>query len=349
MTAQHEHHFYVGTYASDQEDSLFHGVLDSSSGEMRMIAGVAGIENPSYLTIAPDGKNLYAVSEKEDGEVFAYVINADTKQLHLNDRQSSEGSSPCYVHATSDGKVLLVANYGGCVVSFAICEHGTLDQASRVKHSGSGPHPQRQDRAHPHAFVPSPDSRFYFATDLGTDRIVRYTYEEGRLFKQDDTELPAGTGPRTLVFHPTLNVAYVSGELDNTVTTLAYDRLSGRLKVLQRSFVLPYEDAKNPANTSAHVAVSPCGRYVYVSSRGDDSIALFKMDSSTGELFFVEKVSSGGHVPRHFAWVGDMLLVANQESGNVTSFKVNEADGKLTPTGFSLEVPNPVCVQPYLD
>ncbi|NGZ77367.1 lactonase family protein [Saccharibacillus alkalitolerans] len=342
-------HFYVGTYASETEDSLFHCVLNAENGEMRLVSGLSGIENPSYLKTQAGRGTLYAASEKEDGEIFAYTIDPEAKELHLHDRKSSEGSSPCFVETTPDGNTLLAANYGGCVTAFSIRDRGVLRLESRVRHTGSGPNPQRQEGPHPHSFVPSPDGVFLFAPDLGTDRIAKYTREDELLFRQDDTVLPPGTGPRTLVFHPGGRWAYVSGELDNTVTAFHYEAQIGRLTPIQRAELLPEDRAADPANTAAHAAVSPCGRYVYVSNRGDDSIAQFAVDPEDGRLTFVERVPSEGRVPRHFAMTEGFLLAANQESGSIVSFSVNPEDGRLTPTGFALELNRPVCVCPLTE
>lgn len=338
-------HFYVGTYAPEEEAGLFHCLLNTENGELHRVSGTGGIENPSYLAISPDRHNLYAASEKQTGEIYSYAIGPD-RELNLHDRKLSEGASPCYVEVTPNGRTLLAANYGGCVVALCIRDRGELEQASNVVHTGSGPHPDRQQEAHPHAFVSSPCGRYLFAPDLGTDRIVMYTLEDDRLFKQEDTVLPPGTGPRTLVFHPEAKWAYVSGELNNTVTTFEYDMPSGRLRAVQQAPLLPEEQAADPANTAAHVAVSPCGRYVYVSNRGDDSVSHFAVDPENGQLTLIERVPSGGRIPRHFAVTDGFLLVANQESGNVVSFAIGREDGRLTPTGFALELNQPVCVCP---
>lgn len=341
-------HFYVGTYASEDEAGLFHCILNKETGELHIESGTDGIENPSYLAIGPDRNNLYAVSEKQTGEIYSYTIGPD-RELSLHDRKLSEGASPCYAEVTPNGRTLLTANYGGCVVAFSILDRGVLEQASRVVHTGSGLHPERQREAHPHAFVSSPCGRYLFAPDLGTDRIAMYTLEDERLFKQEDTVLPQGTGPRTLAFHPNAKWAYVSGELNNTVTMFDYDIQSGLLKTVQQANLLPEEQAGDPANTAAHVAVSPCGRYVYVSNRGHDSLSHFAVDPENGQLTLIERVPSGGRIPRHFAITDGFLLVANQESGNVVSFGIGPEDGRLTPTGFALELNRPVCVCPLLE
>ncbi|WP_172256455.1 lactonase family protein [Saccharibacillus deserti] len=347
MTAvERARHFYVGTYASEEEEGLFHCTLNEKTGELHFVSAMGGIENPSYLTVCPNRTHLYAASEKDYGEVVAYTLDPETFEPHRHGRTASEGAAPCFVSATPNGKILLAANYGGSVSAFSIRAHGVLEQVSCVQHSGSGIHPQRQDSAHPHAFVPSPDGTFLFAPDLGTDRIARYTLEDERLFKQEDIELPAGTGPRTLAFHPDGRWAYISGELNNTVTALEYEPQSGGLTAFQCEALLPAEQAADPANTAAHTAVSPCGKYVYVSNRGDDSITQFAVDLSDGRLSPVERVSSGGRIPRHFAIMGGFLVAANQESGRIVSFAIGAEDGRLTPTGYALELSRPVCICP---
>ncbi|MDO3411397.1 lactonase family protein [Saccharibacillus sp. CPCC 101409] len=336
--------FYVGTYSPSETESLFLCALNSDTGQMRIVAGTAGIENPSYLTVSPDGRNLYAVSEVEKGEIFAYSIDDRTKELHMICRKPSEGAYPCHLALTPDGKALLAANYGGGVVAFGIRDQGGLDEATHVNHFGSSVNAQRQSEPHPHAFVPSPDGAYLFVPDLGTDRIVKYTLEDGRLFKQGETELPPGTGPRTLTFHARRNWAYVTGELNSTVAMFEYEAHNGRLKLLDQAELLPEDEMDDPVSTAAHVAVSTCGRFVYASTRGHDSIVRFNIDPDSGRLVFQGRVPVHGAEPRHFAIVDSHLLVANQDSGNIVSFLINRETGELTPTGFELNANRPVCI-----
>ncbi|WP_036736714.1 lactonase family protein, partial [Paenibacillus zanthoxyli] len=94
----------------------------------------------------------------------------------------------------------------------------------------------------------------------------------------------------------------------------------------------------------ADIHVSPCGRFLYVSNRGHDSIVLFHIDEDTGLLKAMDWQSTGGRTPRNFAIAGGMLLAANQSSGNITSFTIDGENGRLIPTGNELEVPKPVCI-----
>nr|WP_308737711.1 beta-propeller fold lactonase family protein [Paenibacillus sp. AR247] len=98
----------------------------------------------------------------------------------------------------------------------------------------------------------------------------------------------------------------------------------------------------------ADIHISPCGRFLYGSNRGDDSIVLFHINESTGELTPVDWVSTGGEFPRNFAIISGYLIAADQNTGNMLSYKIDSDSGRLTPTGFALELPKPVCIQQWV-
>ena len=99
-------------------------------------------------------------------------------------------------------------------------------------------------------------------------------------------------------------------------------------------------------STAAEVVLSPSGKFLYGSNRGDDSIAVFGIDSKTGTLTLIEHVSTGGKTPRSFAIdpSGEWLLAANQDSNNVGAFRIDRESGRLTSTRQSVEVNSPAMV-----
>jgi 6-phosphogluconolactonase len=76
-------------------------------------------------------------------------------------------------------------------------------------------------------------------------------------------------------------------------------------------------------------------------------MAVFAIDKSSGRLSLVEHVATQGRTPRSFGIdpTGRWLLAANQGSDNVVVFAIDTASGKLTPTGQTVEVGAPVCVE----
>jgi 6-phosphogluconolactonase len=91
----------------------------------------------------------------------------------------------------------------------------------------------------------------------------------------------------------------------------------------------------------------PSGRFVCVSNRGHDSIAMYEIDPRTASLTLVGFTPTQGHFPRALAFdpTGKFLFAANQHSGSVISFGFDEITGALTPTGEQVHIPSPVCIK----
>ncbi len=342
----HKVWLYIGTYASAEEAGIHVATMNRETGELELVSSATGAENPSYLALSPDGSHLYAVSEQDEGEVLAYAIDADTHELHLLHRKSTDGGAPCYVELTPDGRHLLVANYTGAnVCVFPIRADGTLEPMSgHAQHEGSGPHPERQDHAHTHSIVPSLDGQMAYVSDLGTDRIIAYHLDEaGGLKEAGHTSSTAAAGPRHLVFHPNGQLAYGVNELDSTVTAYMRHVETGILEALGTLSTLP--DDFEGENTGGDIRLSLCGRYVYASNRGHDSIVHYRIDEQSGQLETVEWVPVKGRTPRNLAVLpGGYVLASNQDSNNIVQFATEPDSGRLTPTGHELTLNRPVCV-----
>jgi len=131
-----------------------------------------------------------------------------------------------------------------------------------------------------------------------------------------------------------------------TVIAFTYDADKGVLKEQQVLGTLP-EGADRKGTSTAETQVSPDGKFVYVSNRGHNSVAIFAVDAATGKLTPAGHASTGGKTPRNFGIdpTGKFLIAANQDSNSVVVFKIDAATGKPEPTGHQVEVPKPVCVK----
>jgi 6-phosphogluconolactonase len=244
-----------------------------------------------------------------------------------------------------------VANYvGGTVAMLRIGENGALTNAAQVvQHVGTGKNAQRQEHAHAHCIVPHPDNAFALAADLCVDRVFVYRLDvaAGTLthVEESDAVMAPGTGPRHLAFHPTLPLVYVAGELNSTVSVLRCSPESGALSLVQTLSTLPagYRGENYPAD----IHVAPNGRALYVSNRGQNSIAAFSVAPATGMLTPLQNVPTGGDWPRNFTLdpTGRWLLVANQRSGSILVFERDAEEGRLTPTTQRIDLPSPVCLR----
>ena len=141
--------------------------------------------------------------------------------------------------------------------------------------------------------------------------------------------------------------AYINGEINMTLIACDYDESKGILTQKQIISTLPKDETRKKGST-AEVVVHPSGKFVYVSNRDPyNSIAIFSIDSKTGELKAVGHEARGVKTPRNFAIepTGRIMLVANQSGKSVISFHINQETGELTPTGNLIEVGSPVCVR----
>ncbi|MFN8940152.1 MAG: lactonase family protein [Acidobacteriota bacterium] len=347
--AKPEYIIYVGTYTRQHSKGIYAYRYHPDSRQLTSLGLAAGTKNPSFLTIHPNRKYLYAVNEG-DASVSAFAIEGPNGQLRELNVVPSGGGVPCHLVVEKTGKYLLLANYGSgnSVAAFPIQPDGSLGEpSSLMAHRGSSIG-SRQRGPHAHAAVLSPDHRFLFVPDLGLDQVFGYLVDskQGKLTPADPpaTPITPGSGPRHMAFHPNGKFAYVNSEMGSLVTAFAFTPAAGRLRQFQVISTLPRGFAK--PNNTAEIEVHPNGKFLYVSNRGHDSIAVFRVDAKTGKLTFLEHAPSQGSIPRNFAIdpTGNYMFVANQNTGNIALLKIDQKNGRLTPSGETVAVDAPVCV-----
>jgi 6-phosphogluconolactonase len=353
---QQKYLVYVGTYTDHGSKGIYAYRFDSSTGKMTSLGLAAETTEPSFLAVDSSGRFLYAVNETETyngqptGAVSAFAIQPDTGKLSLLNQVSSRGTDPAHITLDRTGKYALVANYtSGSVAVFALLKDGRLGEVtSFVQHKGSSINPERQKGPHAHAIALAPDNRFAVVADLGLDQLLVYSFDavKGTLGTQlQVVKASPGAGPRHLVFSTDGRFLYMLNEMQSSVAAYSYDAASGALHELQTISSLP--KGFSSENTAAEIEIDPSGKFVFASNRGDDSIAVFAIDSYTGMLTHVETDSSGGKTPRNFAIdpTGSWLLAANQDSDNIVVFGIDQKTGRLRPRGDVLQVPSPVCLK----
>lgn len=342
--------FYIGTYTGKSgSQGIYAGSIDSETGKLGPIRLAAEAVNPSFLALSPDGAHLYAAMEEKGGAVGAFKVGKDGS-LTLLHRRESGGNGACHVSVDPSGRCVFVANYGsGSIASFPIVADGSLgERASFIQLTGSGPNASRQKSPHAHAIYADAASRFVYVCDLGTDKVWIYALDPatGALTPVEpaSASVPAGGGPRHLALHPGGHFAYANNEMGNSVTAFARNPATGVLSPLQTLPTLPLE-ANGLNFSTAEIFCHPTGKWLYVSNRGHDSIAVFAI-AEDGRLTFLEAPPAGVKTPRGFAIdpSGRWLVVGGQDDHRITVLKIDPATGRLTATSESAEVGAPVCV-----
>ena len=349
--ANHKYLVFVGTYTTKTESKgIYAYEYDADTGKLTPKGVAAETADPSWVAVHPSGKSLYAANEAgKSSAVSAFAIDAKSGKLTLLNQMPSLGEDPCYLSFDKTSKYVLVANYSsGTVAVFPILTDGRLgEHTALAKDPGAtGPNKERQEGPHAHWIETSPDNRFAMVADLGLDEVLVYKFDaaSGALMPNEPAfaRLKAGSGPRHILFHPNGKFVFVVSELSSTATSFDYNGKKGTLKEIETVSTLP--PGFSGRNDVAEVALHPNGKFLYVSNRGEDTIAVFSIDPTKGTLTFVARMPTGGKEPRHFAIdpSGKYLLAENQFSNNIVVFKIDAATGGLTPTGQVVEVPSPV-------
>ena len=341
---------YVGGYTTPDRNGRGNGInvfqVDPVSGAWTHLQHVGGLENPTLFTLNRDRTRLYSVHGGRN-LVSAFSVDRPTGMLTLLGQIDCQGNNPVDSALDPTERFLVVANYGtGAVAVIPLDAGGGLQPVAQLValRGTPGPDPKEQASSHPHAVIFDPSGQFVIVPDKGFDRTFLFRFENGRLAPaaQEHAEAAPGAAPRHATFHPRLPVLYVNNELDSTITV--FDWAPGRATARQVITTLVNHYAGH--NTTAEIAVSPDGRHLYVSNRGQDSIVQFAVSQDSGALGYAGHFPTGGERPRFFALGPDFrhLYVANQESDSITVFHVDRSSGSLVPTGVTVGAGSPSAI-----
>ena len=330
--------------------------FDEDSLNVVHLAEFSGIDNPTYLSVSPDGSRVYANSEIfgwAEGLVSALAFDRAAGKLAPLNMQATLGSIPAHSALSRDGKHLFVINYtlgdSGPDQSFVILglrPDGSLTSAkASAAHRGHGPDAARQERAHAHSVTEVADNLVIVA-DLGTDQLITYQIAaDGSPRRITATPTAPGAGPRHAALHPNGRFLFVMNELDSSVTAHALDPATGTLTLIDSQPAVPAEARES--NHCSDIQISPDGRFLYGANRGHDSIAIFAVDQDSGRLTPLGYTPCGGATPRNLALTpsGRHLLSANQNADRVSILRRDAVTGLLEDTGVFIAIGTPMCVK----
>jgi 6-phosphogluconolactonase len=334
---------YVGTYAEGGGPGLQRMGFHATHGWACEDA-FPGARNASFGAYSARHDLHYLVDEHRTGTVG--VFRASRGGWQEVGRVATGGADPCYVVLDADEGSLAVANYGSGNIAVFLLDPATglpCDDPDVRANTGCGPAEDRQEGPHAHCVRFGPDGQWLFHVDLGTDEILAYPLDPttGRLGKRHLAyAAPAGSGPRHLVFHPSMPLAILASELASRLTLLRVE--GGSLTALHEVSTLP--DGFEGKSIAGHLSLDRSGGRIYVTNRGHDSVTVF--DWSDGHIpHLLQHVPSGGASPRAFLLLENerLLVLANEEGNTVTMFRIRD-DGTLAPHHQALTVPAPVFV-----
>jgi len=345
---------FLGSYNRDKSaEAIQVFQLDTLNGKLTKFASVKNIINPSYLTISPNGKYVYACTDTKTpnaGSVSSFEFSPENKTLPFLNSQRSGGENPVYVSVHKSGKWLANANYTeGSVSVYPLLENGKIDSiAQNFQYTDGSTHKERQNRSHVHSAVFSPQFDYLFLPDLGADKIRCYAFDENHKKPLIETQNPftktdLEAGPRHFTFHPNQKFGYCIEEMAGQISVYKYE--NGVLNKIQR--IATHPDKIKEGFESSDIHISPDGKFLYATNRGkENNISIFEIDQN-GLLKNIGYQSTLGKHPRIFALdeSGKFLIASNVLTGNVIVFRRNLKTGLLKKTGKTIKMENVSCVQ----
>ena len=337
--------FYISGYSPSDEKGIIRYRIDTETREITEISHVTGIESPTYMVPHPNGKVIYSGEKHSgEGEVVSYVL--DGNEMRVASKLPTGGISPCHVALDPSCGFLFAANYAtGSLAVFKLDENGALLTRTDFRQfQGHSVNPSRQESAHLHFSLCTGET--VYACDLGEDIVWVFDFDRtnGRLIDTDrNIRTHPGDGPRHLAIHEQHpGFLYLITEMASTVYVLR-EKTDGYEPVQKiRSVPEPYN---GPENTAAAIRFTADGTRLIVSNRGDNSLAVFQV-LEDGTLKSPEFGTSGGDGPRDFNIFDDILISANQFSGDIAVYRLDGTH--LIDLGIRTNFGHPSCVQPVL-
>lgn len=330
---------WVGTYQAKGGKGLY--PLTPARGGFQLGQPEPAIANASFGVWCGRNRTAYFVDEQEAGRVTAWT-RADGSWSERG-ACGSGGALPCYLALHPDRRFLAVANYGDGSLALIALDPATGrigELADVARHAGRGPDPERQTSPHVHCVVFADGGEALYAVDLGLDRVMRYALQDGKLGQGEVAyEAPPASGPRHLVLDPDGRHAWLISELTAELTLL--QKRGGSFDAVHTIATAP--EPAGDGNLGGHLAPSGDGG-ILVTNRGHDSLVAFELRE--GGVRMRGWRPTGGRSPRHFIQTNGSVLVAHEESGEVTEIARPDAEhspmSRLTVPGaaFLIDIPD---------
>lgn len=341
---------FIGTYTKNKSNGIYKFNFDITSGNIEKYNLAYEIENPTYLTIDKERHILYStckVAEKSGVSSFKYWEEDD--RLHLINSNLSEEKPPCHVSLNANSEILISSNYHeNKMLVYKTLDGLILSSPILGNHSGSSINLSRQKKPHIHCSMFTHDEKYILSIDLGIDKMIVSTLENGKLLQNEKLSFnfPGGTGPRHITYtNKNPYYYYVLSELTSEIFVFSYNSKSEvTFENTQTLSSLPQNYKGEKSGAAIHIHKN--NKFLYTSDRGNNSLSLFHINPNNGKLKYIDTFSCNGNSPRDFQLdpTGKFLLCSNENSDNISVFSINPTIGTLTFVN-SWNIPTPTCIE----
>ena len=337
--------FYVSSYGKNDDKGIYIVNLDEKTQKFSLVQHIVTQDYPSYMitknnTLFLSYKN--AGKFNDGGGIGSFSIYKD--ELIPNNNYNSNGRSYTHLCVSDNLRYLFAANYHvGSTASYLLENNYIKQKINAVHHTGLGPDLlKRQTGPHCHCVGITPDKKYVYAVDLGADKVIMYTYEDGKLEEASNHNLNVvpGSGPRHMIFFFFFRYAYLVNEIANNLMVFKYS--DEYLNLIQVIHTTPRHF--HDFSSASAIRLSDTGNHLFVSNRGHDSIVLYRVNKETGKVSLLYMVHTG-RSPRDFNIIDNKyLIVGAQDDDEIELFTFDEEEEQLVRTVYTLKIPAPVCI-----
>lgn len=340
---------YVGSRTTKERNARGEGLtvyeISESTGEWKKIQSIKVAENPSYQCF--DQKKEYMYSVHGDYTlVSSYKVKEDGTLEHLNTIDIG-GKNPVDVTVDKDNRFVIVATLqGGTLYTIERKEDGSLGEVKAI-FTYEGKEEGKVSTIHQCLWDQNKNYIFACAqgrvNGFGQMRALKFNHEDGSLTETSRFFSRTWDEPRHAAMHPNNRWLYMCEEKGNKVLYFRFDEESGKMEALQELSTVP--ETVTGYSDASEVMIDPSGKFVIVSNRYTDSMAVYRIDPLTGYLKTSGFYPCLGKTPRFFCFGEDeKCYVANEDSDTVIVFDFDQATGQLIPTLQIIETGSPVCI-----
>lgn len=337
--------FYVSSYGKSDNKGIYIIDLNEENQKLSLVQHIATHDYPSYMITK---NNILYVAYKNasrlnnGGGIGSFSIHK--KELIPNNNYNSNGRSYTHLCVSDNSRYLFAANYHvGSTASYLLENNFIKEKICAIHHTGLGPDLlKRQTGPHCHYVGITPDKEFVYAVDLGADKVIMYTYQDGKL--EEDVEhtlnVVPGSGPRHMIFSKDGRFAYLVNEISNNLMVYKYN--DKYLNLIQVIHTTPRHF--HGFSSASAIRLSATGNHLFISNRGHDSIVLYRVNQETGKVSLLYMVHTGKN-PRDFNIIDDKyLIVGAQDDDELELLTFDEKSEQLVRTASTLAIPAPVCI-----
>jgi len=341
---------FTGTYAEAGEKGLYLFDLNNEEGTFKLLSSVDAGPNPSYFCISEKWGMIYAANEvmkfkgKRAGGVTTLKYDVKTSKMSKVNELAVPNGGPAFISLSSEEDFLFLANYSGGSIAVVKLDSKGIP----VSVTDSIVYEKKEGKvSHAHMIAPDPSGKRIYVTDLGFDQILIYELDHNsgkmNLIPNGIAKVEKGAGPRHFTFNADGTRFYVINELNSTISFFKVNE-SGSLSLIQT--VKTLAEGFQGKSYTADIHIGESGEFLYGSNRGENTIVTFRIEKD-GQLTLAGSTSCGGEWPRNFVIdpSGKSLLVGNQNSGNISFFKIDENTGLPAGPAKDYKVKSPVCLK----